>query len=336
MTAAAALSLVVALGAAWLLTRQVLRFAVARQMLDVPNARSSHSLPTPRGGGLAIVVVTLAGIGVGALAGWVRETVALVLLPAGAAVAGISWLDDRGGVRPLWRMLVHTAAAVAVVYAFGPVRGLGPNDALSLGPLATVLSVIGLVWLTNLFNFMDGIDGLAGVEAVTVAAAAGAICLVQGDGEPAWLALLIAAASAGFLPWNWHPARIFLGDVGAVFLGFMLGAVAILSHQRGDLPALGWMLLLGVFGLDATLTLLRRGLRREAVAAAHRQHAYQRAVQAGASHARVSATVAAINLLLAALTCVALRMPGAAPWAYGAGAVLLAAVYLRVEKARPM
>jgi Fuc2NAc and GlcNAc transferase len=337
MTLSAVVALLVASALSWCGTRSVLGFLRARSVLDVPNERSSHSTPTPRGGGLAFVAVILAGILIGVAAGWVRGAVAIALVPSAGAIGLVGWIDDRRGLPAQFRLLVHLVAAVWVVYCFGPAASLelGPLS-LSLGPAAGIVSVLGLVWLSNLFNFMDGIDGIAGGEAASVAVVAALLCLRAGDAEPAWLFLLVAAAVAGFLPWNWAPARVFMGDTGSVVLGFLLGALALLANQRDDIPALGSALLLGVFLLDATLTLVRRIVRRERWTAAHRSHAYQRAAQAGESHARVSGAVIAINVLLGGLVWAGLAWRGWTPGFYGVGLLFLLALYLRIERLRPM
>lgn len=336
MMAGALIALAVALAASWWGTGLMLRFAKARALLDVPNERSLHSTPMPRGGGIAIVVVVLAGILVGTAGGWIRGSIALALIPSGLAVALVSWLDDRRGM-PQWaRFLVHLAAAGWVVYCFGPVETLEAGGTLRLGMLGPVLTVLGIAWMANLFNFMDGIDGLAAGEALTVGLAAMLLCWRAGDLEPAWLAALVAVAAAGFLPWNWSPARIFLGDVGSVFLGFMLASLGVLTAQRGDVPAIGGLVLLGVFFLDATVTLLRRFARRERWFVAHRSHAYQRAVQAGLTHAQVTGAVMALNGVLALLVWWAVTRPAWAGLAYGGALILLLLLYRKVERGLPM
>jgi glycosyltransferase WbpL len=336
MMAGALITLVAALGVSWWGTGLVCRFALARSLLDMPNERSSHSIPTPRGGGVAIVVVVLAGILVGVAAGWIRNTTALALVPAGAAVALVSWLEDRYGVRQSIRFVVHLAAAGWVVYCFGLVETYQAGGALRLGFLGSILSVLGIVWITNLFNFMDGIDGLAAGEALTVGLAAMLLCWRSKDLEAAWLASLVAMATAGFLPWNWSPARIFLGDVGSVFLGFILASLGVLTSQRGDLPVLGWLVLLGVFFMDATITLLRRLLRGERWFVAHRSHAYQRAVLAGHAHAQVSGSLMGVNVVLALLVWWAVSRPDWAWTAYGGALILLLVLYWRVDRVLPM
>jgi Fuc2NAc and GlcNAc transferase len=335
MMAGALLTLALAFAASWWGTGLARRFLLTRSVLDIPNPRSSHSTPTPRGGGVAMVAVVLAGILVGVAGGWIRGSIALALVPSGAAVALVSWLDDRRGT-PQWvRLLVHVGSAAWVVYCFGPVEALDAGGTLRLGFLGPVVTVLGIAWTANLFNFMDGIDGLAAGEAITVGFAAMLLCWRTGDLEPTWLAALVAVAAAGFLPWNWAPARVFMGDVGSVFLGFIFAALAVLTGQRGDIPATGWLVLLGVFILDATITLLRRIGQGERWFAAHRRHAYQRAVQAGLTHAQVSGTVMVVNGVLALLVWWGVARPNWAGPVYGGALILLLALYWRVGRARP-
>lgn len=293
-----------AFGAAFLFTGWLRRYALARNLLDVPNARSSHELPTPRGGGVAIVLVVLAGLPLLWWQGGVGGAVLAAFVGAGGLVALVGWLDDQGHVAARWRLLVHFAAAIWGLAWLGGLPPLGlAGQAVDLVWLGHGLAVLYLVWLLNLYNFMDGIDGIAGIEAVTVCGGGVLLGWLFFDadwsaypslGQPA---LLLAAATAGFLVWNFPRARIFMGDAGSGFVGLLLG---LLSLQAGWLaPELlwGWLILLGVFVVDATLTLLRRLLRRQKVYEAHRSHAYQHAARRHGSHIPVSLAVAAINLL---------------------------------------
>ena len=336
MIGGAVITLAVALAGSWWGTGLVRRFAMERSLLDIPNERSSHSVPTPRGGGVAVVVVVLVGILAGAAGGWIRASIAVALVPSGAAVALVSWLDDHRGVPQSIRFLVHLSASAWVVYCLGPVEIFGAGGALPLRLLEAIITVLGIAWMANLFNFMDGIDGLAAGEALTVGLAAMLLCWRAEDLEPTWLAALVVVSAAGFLPWNWSPAKIFLGDVGSVFLGFILASLGVLTSQRGDLPAAGWLVLLGVFFVDATITLLRRFARGERWFAAHRTHAYQRAVQAGLTHRQVSGGVMAVNAGLALLVWWAVARPVWAGAAYGGALILLLILYWRVGRAVPM
>lgn len=333
-----ALALAAGVGAlSWALTGAVLRYAREHAVLDVPNHRSSHTTPTPRGGGLAIVVAAIAGIGVAAALGWVSARHTAALVGGGTLVAGVGWLDDRRGVAAGPRALVHLAAALWVVAAAGgvPVLRLA-GQLLPLGFAGSALAVLWVAWATNLYNFMDGIDGIAGIEGVCVGVFGAGMLAAAGRPGLAAVSLVAAAACAGFLPWNWSPARIFMGDVGSGFLGFLFGALSVLSERLTAAPLLAWVALLGVFVFDATATLLRRMVRGEAFLTAHRSHAYQRAVQAGWAHDEVSAAVVTLTVPLAALAWAAASSPRYAPAALLTVLALLTATYLYVERRRPM
>lgn len=312
------------------------RYAIRRSLVDIPNQRSSHSSPTPLGGGLAIMIVTSAGVALQLVIGDLDRRVGIGLLVGGGLIALVGWIDDHHDLRARWRAMAQFAAAAWFVYWVGAPESLWLGAwSLSLGVAAPVLAVVGLVWLTNLFNFMDGIDGIAGGEAVSVGTVGGFLLFASGEPGLAGTVLLVAAASLGFLVWNWAPARIFLGDVGSGFLGFMLGALAIASDRADAVPLLVWMLLLGVFVFDATVTLLRR-LRRERFYVAHRRHAYQRAVAAGLSHRAVTLVVLGLNTVLAVFAAIAWTWPELAPLAALAAIGLLTFTYLLIERRRPM
>ena len=281
------------------LTGLVRVYALRRSLLDIPNERSSHNVPTPRGGGLAIAVTLAIGVAVLGFSGVLYWNVMWALLGGGALVAGVGWLDDHRHVAPQWRALVHLLAATWALYwlgGFAEVR-IG-NETWELGWLGGMLAALAIVWLINLYNFMDGIDGIAGVEAVT--AGVGGAILLAWAGAPGLAAAtaLLTAASAGFLWWNWPPAKIFMGDIGSGLLGYYFAVMALAGENSGVLPATVWLLLLGVFVMDAVFTLLHRVIRGERWYTAHRSHAYQRLVQLGYSHRRVSLGVAGLNVLL--------------------------------------
>jgi Fuc2NAc and GlcNAc transferase len=326
----------VTLVVAWVLTGWVRRYALRRGLLDLPNPRSSHGQPVPLGGGLAIVLVTLTGIVSAAWIGWVSWRTAVALVGGGGAVAFIGWLDDRRGLAPSVRAAIQVCAAVWALAWLGGFPHLRWGETvLQLGPAGWGLATIGIVWGINFYNFMDGIDGLAAGEAVMVSAAM--ILLLGGAGHGILVPVaLVGGASAGFLLWNWPPARIFLGDVGSAFLGYVLGVLAVISENSGALPVVGWLLLLGVFFVDATLTVARRIARGEPWYRAHRSHAYQRAVQAGFSHRTVTLAILGLDLVLAGLTWVGVTDPARMPAMIGLGGLLLLAVYLLMERRKPM
>lgn len=280
----------------WAVRRVALRYGI----IDQPNARSAHSMPVPRGGGLAIVFAASLFILVATIAGVVDYPLALALLGGGIPIAWIGFKDDRGSVPVRVRLAVHALAAIWAMYVLG---GLPPiqagNRAFDLGTTGDVLGTLALIWTLNLFNFMDGIDGIAASEATFVTAAGGGLCLAAGASSSVpTAAMIVAAASAGFLLWNWPPAKIFMGDVGSGYLGFVIGVLAIGSGREGPAAPLTWLILGAVFFTDSLVTLLRRLVRGERVYEAHSSHAYQVLARKWGSHGAVTTTVIAINLLV--------------------------------------
>ena len=284
-------ALISGLGVRW-----IRRMAIARQMIDIPNGRSSHKQPTPRGGGLSIaLVVTLGALLLGLLGTLEWSLVAAVL--AGALVAVIGYIDDRSDLSPVKRALVHVLAACLGLFFLG---GMPPLDlgftTIEWGWLGHAVGVLGIVWMINLYNFMDGIDGLASSEAIFVFGVGGLMLASSGLAELAMLCALMIGACAGFLWWNWPPAKIFMGDVASGFLGYQIAMMAIAAGQQG-FSLWVWLILLGVFLVDATFTLLRRMLRGEKWYQAHRSHAYQHLTQYWGSHLRVTLAILVVNIL---------------------------------------
>lgn len=285
--------MVVSLG----ITGLMRRYALARSIMDIPNSRSSHSVPTPRGGGVAIVLSFLVALPLLTLALGLSWGAPLALLGAGASVAMVGFLDDHGHIAARWRLLLHFGAAVwALVWLGGlpPVQFLGAS--VDLGCIGHVLAVFYLVWLLNLYNFMDGIDGIAGVEVITVCLSGALLYWLKGNVDLAVFPLFLAAASAGFLYWNFPPSKIFMGDAGSGFLGITLGVLSLQAAASDAAFFWAWLILLGVFIVDATYTLLRRLLRGDKIYEAHRSHAYQFASRRFGRHLPVTVAVATINL----------------------------------------
>ena len=297
-------------------TGLILRFLEKRAILDHPSERSSHSAPIPKGAGIAVIAVVLsAWMGLA----WGTPAAGAAAIVSGAALflAIFSWVDDLGGLNPLWRLLGQ-GVAVAVVLVQAPPGG--PFFGGLLPPFADLLAA-GLFWMwfINLFNFMDGIDGIAGIETAAIGLGVALVALVAGF-SPAFIifGLILFAAALGFLWWNWHPARIFLGDVGSVPLGFLLGWLLLGLAGQGEWAA---ALILPLYYLaDATVTLIRRGLRGERVWQAHREHFYQQAVGRGLSHDDVVGHVLRVDLALVALAVLA---ASGWMWASLAGAAIL-------------
>lgn len=295
----------IAFSLAVVLTGLLRRYALASRLLDMPNARSSHNIPTPRGGGLSIVLVFLPGLPVLSWMGVLAPEAMWAIFGAGASVALIGFLDDHGHIPARWRLLVHFIGAAWGLYWLGGLpllafsssgSGLGVHT-VNLGWAGQILGLLYLVWLLNLYNFMDGIDGLASIEAITVSLG-GALLYLSGDESIGqWSApVLLAMTVAGFLCWNFPPARIFMGDAGSGFLGIMLGLFSIQAAWAVPRFFWSWLILLGVFIVDATWTLIRRFLRGERIYEAHRSHAYQYASRYYGSHKTVSLAIGVINV----------------------------------------
>ena len=285
------------------LTRLLRSIALRRNLMDHPSERSAHTIATPRGGGLAIVAIVLAAVLASFLCDRLSPTLFVSVFFGGAMVAGIGYWDDHGHVAPTWRLAVHFTAAGLTLFLLGgfPTWRFGAYE-LDLGWFGYLFGILFLVWLLNLYNFMDGIDGAAGSEAVFVTGGASVITWGMLPDPNAtqislmMLQLVLVAASSGFLFWNWPPAKIFLGDVGSGFLGFMLGVLALYNAALGVLPLWSWLILLGVFVIDATLTLARRIIRREPWYLAHHCHAYQHASRRWSSHKMVTSAIILINV----------------------------------------
>jgi Fuc2NAc and GlcNAc transferase len=330
------LAVVVALGS-WFGVVLVRRYAL-RRLLDVPNDRSSHSQPTPRGGGLALTVAHLLGIVVASGLGLVRPELAITLVGGGLAVAVVGFLDDHGHVPAALRLTCHLLAFAWAVWWLGglpPVDfGWGPVD---LGWAGTGLLLLYLAWFLNLFNFMDGIDGIAGAQAFSMCLIASILLYAVADVSRAALPLvLLASATVGFLAWNWPPARIFMGDVGSGYLGYALGALALWTVVEGWLTPWAWLILGGAFLADATVTLLVRAKAKVTLVEAHRSHAYQRLSRHWRSHRPVTLAFSAVNLFwLGPWAFIATRWPHYGCLSAAVALVPMFLVAMRLGAGRP-
>lgn len=283
---------------AWMLTRGLRRYALNNSLIDIPNERSSHSIPTPRGGGVAIVISFSLVLPILVQLDMLGFAQLIALLGPGLLVAAIGFADDHGHIAARWRLLGHFIAAGWVLFWLGGLASVSMfGTTFQLGWVGHALALIYLVWMLNLYNFMDGIDGLASAEAICACLGMCAVYLVSGADDLVWAPLVLAAAVAGFLWWNFPPARIFMGDAGSGFLGVMLGGLTLLSTRTSFELFWCWVILLGVFIIDATFTLLRRMSQGHKVYQAHCNHAYQNASRHYQSHKSVTLAVVLINLI---------------------------------------
>jgi Fuc2NAc and GlcNAc transferase len=297
-------------------TGMVRRFALSHGVIDIPNERSSHTTATPRGGGLAIVLACTASLVVFAALGMVQSRLVIALVGGGGVVALIGFLDDRRPMPVALRLAVHVVAAAWAVAWLGGLPAIRVGDLLvSPGWSGYVLGVLGIVWTLNLFNFMDGIDGIAASEAVFITGGTILLSLHTEFTDVPAAAGIFCAASAGFLIWNWPPAKIFMGDVGSGFSGYVIAVLAMAATRDNPVSVWVWLILGGAFFVDATVTLARRSLRGERLHEAHRSHAYQWLARRWRSHRRVTLSVLAVNVFwLLPAAWLAMRCPQFAVW----------------------
>ncbi|MCW1387323.1 glycosyltransferase family 4 protein [Acinetobacter baumannii] len=272
-------------------------YALKKNIIDNPNERSSHSVPTPRGGGVAVVCSYLISLGFLIYTGQLDITIGFTLIGAGSVVALLGFLDDHGHINSMLRLVIHFLIAIGAVFFLGGFSDVTLfNGSLHLGWVANIIAVLFLVWLLNLYNFMDGINGIASVEAITTVLSLGFIYLALGTPLSSELLFILAACVLGFVLWNFPKARIFMGDAGSGFLGLILGILALISLKIDPALFCAWIICLGVFIVDATFTLIRRVINGHKMYDAHRSHAYQYASRKYNSHTTVTIGVLLINV----------------------------------------
>ncbi|ALO46279.1 MraY family glycosyltransferase [Pseudohongiella spirulinae] len=272
----------------------LVRFARHR-LLDVPVARSAHSHATPRGGGIAIAISLFLMLSLFTLNGTLSVWQWLILMCA-SPVALIGFLDDLHALPVRIRLPLHLLNAALVLLLLGPVPEPFFSGWLSMPDwLQMLILIVALVWLLNLYNFMDGIDTLAVAQCVFVCGAVGLMLWSLAD-PLMWVCAALVAATLGFMVWNIPPARLFMGDVGSTYLGFILGVLGLMTHYSGVLSVWVWVLLMATFIADTTYTLLRRALAGVSVTEGHSSHTYQRLARRWGNHWKVTAAFTTVNL----------------------------------------
>lgn len=320
----AAIALLVSL----FLTRAFMRPGSPMHVLDHPNSRSLHSQPTPRSGGIAIVLGIIGGaVLLSVVSGAPMPSVAVWLGATVTAIACVSFIDDRWGLRAGYRLTLHALAASVLLGSTLAIDPLAlPGVDYDLPPwLSSLLTVLYVVWMTNLYNFMDGMDGFAAGMAVFGFGTLGGLGLLGGNETFAALNFIVAASVLGFLVFNFPPAKIFMGDSGSSSLGFLAAGMSVWANSLGLIPLWLSAVVFAPFIVDATVTLLRRAVRGEKIWQAHSTHYYQRLVRSGWGHRK---TVLLQYVLMAVCACAALaafRATTSMQWAIVIG---IAAVYV--------
>jgi Fuc2NAc and GlcNAc transferase len=274
----------------FLLTGLATWYARRRGLMDHPGARHSHNVATPRGGGAGLVAALLLTTGFVALSQQVSFW-SVCVMPGAAVLAVTGWRDDHSSLSALLRLFIQLAVSF---YLLTCVQYSGWMQ----GAIPMILTGIAVVWMTNLYNFMDGSNGMAGLQGVFAATVLAWLFHLAGDAAFSLICLLVAASCAGFLPWNLGRARVFMGDVGSVTLGFIFAAMLVYGGVTHAFSLPVALLVMVVFLMDSTLTLVVRVLRGERWYNAHRQHLYQQLIEYGWAHGRVALFYQTINLTL--------------------------------------
>lgn len=299
----------------WILTYAVKEIAIKKVLVDIPNDRSSHTIPTPHGGGIAIALTWFASIGYLYSVDQVDSGLFYALM-VGVVIAVVSYLDDLYELKPRTRFLTQLFTAGAGLWFLGGLKMLDFGLLTIENPIITnTIAIVAIIWFVNLYNFLDGIDGYAGSEAVFIGVVG---YLLFGDAQ----FVVLIASVLGFLIWNWHKAKIFMGDVGSTLLGYNVAIFAIYYQNEGT-SILVWLILFGLFWFDATLTLYRRYKNKEQLSEAHKKHVYQRLTQSGWSHSKVVIYSMVANTILFLFAWLAMGYPSLGLVWFGVSVVFL-------------
>ncbi|MCG3661035.1 MraY family glycosyltransferase [Aliarcobacter butzleri] len=278
----------------FLLTYFIKNYMIKKSLVASVNERSSHTVPTPHGGGIAIAITWFIGLFYLYFIGQIENNLFYALL-FGAVISIVSFFDDIYELSPKLRLIIQAIVAIGGLYFLGGFETLtfGIFD-IQNSIFTNIFAFFMIIWFINLYNFLDGINGYAGSEAIFLSLAA--FILFGGNHF-----LVLAVAVLGFLYWNWNKAKIFMGDVGSTLLGYNVAIFTIYYANQEPTNFWIWIILFSVYWFDATLTLIRRKLNKERLSLAHKKHAYQRLTQAGWSHYKVTNYSIGLNILLFAI-----------------------------------
>jgi len=282
-------------------------------VLDIPNERSSHVRPMPRGGGLGIIIGTI--ISSAAYAYLIDDVKIFLIILISLIIGMVGWIDDlKKGLSAGLRIGIQFICSLVIIWVFGAIDilPLPPPLEVHLHFFGIVISVIWLIGITNIFNFLDGIDGYAGVQGFIAGLM---LAILSWGSEISFIGIFISLSCAGFLIYNWHPAKIFMGDVGSSFLGFLFAGLPFYlkdTEMKGLRTEMFFAtaIIIWFFLLDGTFTIFRRLFKKEKIWQAHRSHLYQRLVISGMSHSEVVITVCLFYAILFAITFFFAIQPG--------------------------
>lgn len=283
---------------ACLLTGWLRRLALAANLLDIPNERSSHVIPTPRSGGVSFVICFLCSLIIFYYWGWLDKNHFFLFFWPSLLISGVGLADDKWCLSARFRFLCHFIAALFALYESGGAQAISfLPDNTALFSVVNGLIVVFLIWCINLYNFMDGIDGLASLNAITISLSGALFFFLSGNTAWCPLLLILAFALSGFLLWNFPKAKIFMGDAGSGFLGLVLGLFTLMAAKIDGNIFCAWLIMNAVFFVDASLTLMTRALYKAPIFQAHCTHSYQHAAKFFGKHAPVTLAVVAINII---------------------------------------
>ena len=302
--------------------------AQKKMLIDIPNERSSHNTPTPRGGGIAIAITWFLGISYLNYLGQINANLYYALL-SGILISGISLIDDIYTIKSIPRIAIQSISTIVALYFIGGLK------AIDLGFFSfentfvlNVIAFIGIIWFTNLFNFIDGIDGYSSTGAIVIALAL--FFFVKDT-----LLLVLALSVLGFLPWNWQKAKIFMGDIGSTLLGFTIAVLIINYNNTEQFSILNGLIITSVFWFDATVTLIKRFLNKEQLGQPHKKHAYQRIVQFGFSHQKTVLIATTLNFLLFLMVYFSIQFKAFQVLFLGVVILLLFSIYKFIDTKKP-
>ena len=300
--------------------------AAKMNVYDIPTKRSSHTIPTPRGGGIAFIVCWYIGITYEHFFWNSIPTHLYYAFLSGLVLVILGIIDDVWGVSPKIRIIFHVLTSLIAIFFLGGLQKVDLGFSIVENKyILSAFALIGMIWAINLFNFLDGIDGYLGSEVVFISIAIGLLCSNS-------MVLILGSVILGFLIWNWQRAKVFMGDVGSTFLGFTIAVFAIYYQNEDITSILIWIILSSVFWFDATLTLYRRYKNKEKLSVAHNKHAYQRIVQAGFSHQKTVIHLLILNLLFLGLAFLSLRFEKYGLIFLGLASLVMFAVVKWVDK----